>query len=101
MATISNTLLKGSDDLEVEFTILQQENSSDTLEENNCWVDYDINRLNAEIAKLDKDIDILTNDADQFDNAIAVASGLLCGFIDSFFVGDFSFKEGMEITNEL
>lgn len=100
MAIISNTLFKGSDDLEVEFTILQQEKSSDLLEENNCWVDYDINRLNAEIAKLDKDIDILTNDADQLDNAIAVSSGLLCGFIDSFFVGEFSFKDGMEITNE-
>ena len=75
MAIISNTLLKGSDDLEVEFTILQQENSSDLLEEDNCWVDYDINRLNAKIAKLDNNIDILTNDADQLDNAVAVASG--------------------------
>ena len=88
MAIISNTLLKGSDDLEVEFTILQQENSSVLLEEDNCWVDYDINRLNAKIAKLDNNIDILTNDADQLDNAVAVASGLLCGLIDSFFVGE-------------
>jgi hypothetical protein len=63
-------------------------------------VDYDIDRLNSKIAKLDEDIDVLTNDADQLDNAIAVASGLLCGLIDSFFVGEFSFKEGMEITNE-
>jgi len=100
MAIISNTLFKGSDDLEVEFTILQQEKSSDLLEENNFWVDYDINRLNEKIAKLDKDIDVFTNDADQLDNAVAVASGLLCGLIDSFFVGEFSFKEGMEITNE-
>ena len=101
MAIISNTLLKGSDDFEVEFTILQQENSSELIEEDNCWVDYDIDRLNSKIAKLDEDIDVLTNDADQLDNAIAVASGLLCGLIDSFFVGEFSFKEGMEITNEI
>ena len=100
MAIISNTLLKGSDDLEVEFTILQQDDSSDFLEGDNFWVDYDINRLNEKIAKLDKDIDVFTNDADQLDNAVAVASGLLCGLIDSFFVGEFSFKEGMEITNE-
>lgn len=100
MAIISNTLLKGSDDFEVEFTILQQENSSELIEEDNCWVNYDIDRLNSKIAKLDKDIDVLTNDADQLDNAIAVASGLLCGLIDSFFVGEFSFMEGMEITNE-
>ena len=78
MAIISNTLLKGSDDFEVEFTILQQENSSELIEEDNCWVDYDIDRLNSKIAKLDKDIDVFTNDADQLDNAIAVASGLLC-----------------------
>ena len=100
MAIISNTLLKGTDDFEVEFTILQQDNSSELIEEDNCWVDYDIDRLNSKIAKLDKDIDILSNDADKLDNAVAIASGLLCGLIDSFFVGEFSFKEGMEITNE-
>ena len=100
MAIIANTLIKGSDNLEVEFTILQQNNSSELIEEENYWVDYDINRLNSKIAKLDKDIDIITNDADKLDNAIAIASGLLCGFIDSFFVGTFSFEEGMKITNQ-
>lgn len=98
--TISNTILKGDDDLEVEFEILQQEDSLNASGDGNAWLDYDIEQLNAKIAKLDKQIDIYTNDADKLDNAIAAASGLLCGLIDSFFVGTFSFEEGMNITNE-
>lgn len=100
MTTISNTRFKGRDNLEVEFEILLQDSSSNVIKEGNDWLDYDINQLNAKITKLDKQIDIFTNDADKIDNAIAIASGLLCGLIDSFFVGTFSFEEGMKITNE-
>ena len=64
------------------------------------WLDYDIERIDAKIAKLDNQIDILTNDADKLDNALAVASGLLCGLVDSFFVGQFSFEDGLDITND-
>lgn len=92
--------IKGDDDLEVEFEILQQDGLSISLEDDNSWLDNDIEQIHGKIAKLDKQIDIYTNDADKLDNAIAAASGLLCGLIDSFFVGEFSFEEGMNITNE-
>ena len=95
--SISNFILKGDDNNEVEFELAD---SSTPTEEGNAWLDYDIEKLNTEISKLDKGIDIYTNDADKLDNTIAVASGLLCGLIDSFFVGTFSFEEGMNITNE-
>jgi len=97
---LSNTLLKGNDELEVEFEILQQEESSNASDDGNAWLDYEIDQLYAKKAKLDKKIDIYTNDADKLDNGIAIASGLLCGLIDSFFVGTFSFEEGMNVTNE-
>lgn len=99
--TISKTILKSSeDDLEVEFEILQQNDSTEQVEEENAWLDCEIEQLEADIAILDKQIDIYTNDADKLDNGIAIASGVLCGLIDSFFIGEFSLEEGMSITNE-
>ncbi|MBR5196742.1 MAG: hypothetical protein IKW42_00825 [Alistipes sp.] len=47
-----------------------------------------------EIDKLNQEIDRLTNHADGLDYTIAVASGIICGLIDSFFVGEFSMSEG-------
>ena len=46
------------------------------------------------IDELNVDIDKLTNHADGFDYAIAVGTGILCGLIDSFFVGEFNFERG-------
>lgn len=92
--------IKGDDDLEVEFEILQQDDSSVSLKEENDWLDYDIEQIKDKLAKLDNQIDIYTNDADKIDNAIAIASGVLCGLIDSFFFGTFSFDAGMSVTNE-
>ena len=36
---------------------------------------------------LNSNIDRLTNHVDGFDYAISACSGVLCGFIDSFFIG--------------
>ena len=100
MATISDIKLKNEDNFEVEFEILQQDKTSTLYDEKDDWLDYDIENLESKISKLDNEIDLLTNEADKLDYAIAVASGLLCGLIDSFCVGTFSFEEGMKITNE-
>lgn len=56
------------------------------------------------IDELNQEIELLTNHADGLDCAVSVASGLLCGLIDSFFVGEFSFdagtKWGQEVTED-
>ncbi len=44
----------------------------------------------ATIETLNKEIDRLTNHADKTDYIFSVCSGILCGLIDSFFVGEFS-----------
>src|SRR5574344_2789230 len=49
--------------------------------------------LQERIDALNTDIDRLTNNADGLDYTIAVVSGILCGVIDSFFVGEFDFSE--------
>lgn len=53
-----------------------------------------INLREEELAKLNSEIDKLTNHADGLDYAVAVVSGILTGLIDSFFVGE------MEIDKE-
>lgn len=51
-------------------------------------LDNQISVIEAEIQKLNVDIDRLTNHADGWDYLIAVASGIITGLIDSFFVGE-------------
>lgn len=77
-------------------------------------VQYDIIATNPEIDSIDNQLDVLqqkideinrdvekyTNDADWIDNTVAVASGIICGIIDSVFVGDFSFDAANEWGNE-
>ncbi|TFD97066.1 hypothetical protein [Jeotgalibacillus sp. R-1-5s-1] len=50
--------------------------------------------------RVNQEIDRLTNHADQLDNMIAVGSGILAGFIDVFWVGEFNFKRGEAWSNE-
>lgn len=45
------------------------------------------------LAGIDKQIEKYTNHADRFDYMLAVASGLICGVIDTLYVGEFSVTE--------
>jgi hypothetical protein len=66
-----------------------------------------IANIDARTAELQNRIDILntkierfTNHADTFDYTIAVGAGILCGLIDSFFVGEFNFKKAKGKTDQ-
>ena len=50
----------------------------------------------SKIDELNANIDRLTNSADGLDYTIAVASGIIAGLIDSFFVGEFSIDSANE-----
>ena len=52
------------------------------------------------IEKLDAEIDRLTNHADGLDYSVAVASGIICGLIDSFFVGPFDFANAKKWSSK-
>lgn len=56
--------------------------------------------IDDEVAKLNTEIDRLTNHADGLDYTIAVASGILCGMIDSFFVGEFDFSNAKDWSDK-
>lgn len=72
------------------------QNDVDGLAEINSLLDTNKEK----ISELDKELDRLTNHADGFDYAIAVASGILAGFIDSFWVGDFDFSRGRKVADD-
>jgi hypothetical protein len=64
----------------------------------------DIDKMSVEleekIAKLNVDIDRLTNHADGLDYAVAVGCGVLCGLIDSFVIGEFNYDESLTKSKE-
>ena len=62
-------------------------------------VDARLDEIEGKIADLDITIDKLTNHADGLDYTVAVASGILTGLIDSFFVGKIDLKECHEYGN--
>lgn len=97
-------LLKNeTDDLNVEYEIMPYK-SDDSISKNT--LDYDIERLDElilekqnEIAKLDTEIDRLTNHADALDYAISVTAGVITGLIDSLIVGEWNFEKAKAISN--
>ena len=86
------------DNLEVEYETISISKSKDIISSeniSNCLSEIEARmRANQEfINKINVDIDRLTNNSDSLDYTVAVASGLLTGMIDSFFVGEFNFAE--------
>ena len=96
MNTITS-LKTANGDFQVEYEILSPIDPSALTDPNRREialalqdVDQQIHLCEEEIAKLSAEIDRLTNHADGLDYAVAVASGILTGLIDSFFVGDYN-----------
>lgn len=73
---------------------------TDTSDENRARIQQGLSDVeqrltvvNKKVEELNADIDKLTNHADGLDYTIAVASGILTGLIDSFFVGELGLFE--------
>lgn len=74
------------DNFEVEFSSIEfsrEKNHDKTTE-----IDRIIDSLSDKVSVLDAEIDKLTNHADTFDYIVAVASGIITGLVDSFWVGE-------------
>lgn len=94
-----------SEGLEIEYEVRSYKRpSADALKtsiHNEIAELYEqLEELKADEERENKDIDRLTNHADGLDYTIAVASGILCGMIDSFFVGEFSLTKANEWGTE-
>lgn len=92
-----------NDDFQVEYEILspidistladpQRQEVALALQD----VDAQISLCEEEISKLSVEIDRLTNHADGIDYAVAVASGILTGLLDSIFVGEMDIQSATQ-----
>lgn len=99
-----NIFLEENDDFKVEYEIINIEQSQD--EEIKKYVKAKIQNIDSVIdindSKLEeynKQLKKFTNQADALDYTVAISSGILAGIVDSFFVGNFSFKDGKAWSN--
>ena len=60
----------------------------------------DFGAINQSLQRVNSELEKYTNNADKIDYALAVGSGILCGIIDSIFVGEFSLDEANQWGNE-
>ena len=95
------------DDFEVQFEILSPVIGSTVTNPYQLEVAKKLESVDAQLelcekkaAELNKEIDRLTNHADGLDYTIAVASGILAGLIDSFFVGDWNIEQARAWSSE-
>ena len=63
-------------------------------------VDARLDEIEGKIADLDISIDKLTNHADKLDYTVAVASGILTGFVDAIFVGTMDWNIDFDINSQ-
>lgn len=107
---MSNSVLQYSkalqnDGFEVQFELLpvididEIQERKEILESLNS-IDAQQKILSQRIDVLNTDIERLTNYADALDYSVAVGCGILCGLIDSFFVGEFDFDEALQKSKE-
>lgn len=87
-------------DLEVEYEVLPlvdidsiEDERERRIVEGTADIDERLTELQDKIAKLNQDIDRLTNHADGIDYAIAVTSGIVTGIIDATIVGEWNFAK--------
>ena len=81
------------EDLQIQYDVLALDRSQPEIDEALTTLQQKVDDINSEVAKF-------TNEADWLDNTVAAASGIICGIIDSVFVGEFSFEKANEWGNE-
>lgn len=96
---LSSAKFQNDEEIVTEIEVVKEIDSDDSSHEIYS-LDNEIELLQEKIAKLDNKIDRYTDHTDKIDCVFAASSGLLCGLIDAFFVGEFSFSNGMSIAKE-
>lgn len=88
------------EDLEVEFDVLPVVDPDVYKDPRELEIYRGVSSVEAQLAatqkkidEINSEIDRLTNHADGVDYTVAVASGILCGLMDSFFVGELGLFE--------
>lgn len=63
-------------------------------------ISVEANELESIIFDLNSKIEMLSSKADKWDCLVALGSGIVCGIIDMFWVGEFSLAEGRDISSQ-
>lgn len=84
----------GNDDFKVEYTLVVPE------ENTGYQLSAEEEKFLAELDDVYADIERFTNQADGYDYALAVSSGIITGLIDVFGVGEWNFKTAKENANK-
>lgn len=95
--------ISSNDNFEVEFEIGFADSCIGKVDSINAQIeniDIEIEQIQRDLDSLEDESDRFTNHADSLDCSIAVASGVISGFVYSFFVGDFSLKDGYRWADE-
>ena len=98
---------ENNDDFKIEYEILPAFDKKyldprrAEIAEKIADIDAQRAEFDAKIDELNTEIERLTNHADGFDYSVAVGAGVLCGLIDSLFVGEFDFDRGKVHSYEL
>lgn len=82
------------DDFRIRYTLVIPDDSIPNYQLSEGEQDF-LKELNDAYA----DIERLTSQADGYDYAIAISSGIIAGLIDSFFVGEWNFKNAKKQSN--
>lgn len=93
---------------EIEFEVMpfsgEEFNEGTIYQQEIDEIDKYLEKAEKKAQKLDRKSDLLTNHADGIDYSVAVASGVLTGLLDVFFVGELDLKEcnewGSDKVNE-
>ena len=92
-------------DLDVEFEVMPlvdidsiEDERQRRIVAGTAEIDEQLSEVQDKIAKLNTDIDKLTNHADGLDYAIAVTSGIITGILDATIVGEWNFAEAKKET---
>lgn len=83
---------------EIEYEVLGS--TSPSVDSQTSQIQEQKRQIEQQIQTLTIDSKHLINNADNFDYTIAVASGIIAGIIDSFFVGEFSLDRGTKWGDE-
>ena len=99
------SLKSQSEDLDVEFEILPVVDPNSFKDPRQLEIYRGVSSVEAQLAivqtKIDEinaEIDRLTNHADGVDYTVAISSGILCGLMDVFFVGELGLFENASDT---
>lgn len=84
-----------NDNLEISFDLV----STNNLHLSNSFrneINESISKAESELSEIERELERLTNHSNGLDYMIAVISGIITGLIDSFFIGEFDYKQAVE-----